>query len=91
VDEKQKEAAERYLLKLSGELRERGLSVKTAVRTGQNVALEIIEYAREKGVDLIVMCTHGRSGFSRWVVGSVALKVLTRAEHPVLLIRAKKS
>ena len=90
VDEKQKEAAERYLANLSEELKKRGLRVAATVRTGQQVAVEIIDFAKEVGADLIIMCTHGRSGISRWVMGSVALKVLTRAETPILLIRSKK-
>ncbi len=89
VDEKQKEAAEKYLVYLSDELKKKGLKTTGVVRTGQQVAVEIIDFAKESGADLIVMCTHGRSGISRWVLGSVALKVLTRAETPILLIRSK--
>ena len=89
VDEKQKEAAERYLLVLADELRKKGLKVTSTVKTGQQVAVEIIDFAKESRVDLIVMCTHGRSGITRWVLGSVAHKVLTRAETPILLLRSK--
>jgi nucleotide-binding universal stress UspA family protein len=89
VDEKQREAVEKYLASLTEELKKRGLRVSATVRTGQQVAGEIIDFAKEVGVDLIVMCTHGRSGISRWVLGSVALKLLTRAEAPILLIRSK--
>ncbi len=89
VDEKQKEFAEQYLAGLTEELKKRGLQATYMVKTGQQVAVEIIDYAKESGVDLIVMCTHGRSGITRWVLGSVALKVLTRAETPILLIRSK--
>jgi len=90
VDEKQKEAAERYLANVGEELKKRDLRVAAMVRTGQQVAVEIIDFAKEVGADLIIMCTHGRSGISRWVMGSVALKVLTRAETPILLIRSKR-
>ena len=89
VDEKQKESAERYLFTLAEELKKREFKVTTMVRTGQQVALEIIDYAKESGTDLIVMCTHGRSGITRWMLGSVAQKVLSRSETPVLLIRSK--
>ena len=90
VDEKQREAVEKYLASLAEEMKKRGLRVSATVRTGQQVAGEIIDFAKEAGVDLIVMCTHGRSGISRWVLGSVALKLLTRAEAPILLIRSKR-
>jgi nucleotide-binding universal stress UspA family protein len=89
VDEKQKESAEKYLLDLVEDLKKRGFKVTSTVKIGQQVALEIIDFAKEREVDLIVMCTHGRSGITRWVLGSVALKVLTRAETPILLIRSK--
>jgi nucleotide-binding universal stress UspA family protein len=89
VDEKQKETAEKYLANLAEELRKKGLKVAAMVRTGQQVAVEIIDFAKETGVDLIIMCTHGRSGISRWVLGSIAHKVLTRAETPILLVRSK--
>lgn len=89
VDEKQKESAEKYLFNLAEELKKREFKVTAMVWTGQQVALEIIDYAKESGADLIVMCTHGRSGITRWMLGSVAQKVLSRAETPVLLIRSK--
>ncbi len=90
VDEKQKEVAERYLTNLAEEMKTRGHKVTAMVRTGQQVAAQIIDFAKESGVDLIVMCTHGRSGVTRWVLGSVAHKVLTRAETPILLIHLKR-
>ena len=90
VDEKQKEAAEKYLANLVEELKGKGLKVTATVKTGQQVAVEIIDFAKESGADLIVMCTHGRSGITRWMLGSVALKLLTRGEKPILLIRSKE-
>src|SRR4030043_85944 len=90
VDEKQKEVAERYLTNLAEEMKKRGHKVTSMVRIGQQVAGEIIDFARESGADLIVMYTHGRSGISRWVLGSVALKILTRAQTPILLLRPKE-
>jgi nucleotide-binding universal stress UspA family protein len=89
VDEKQKEAVEKYLATLAEELTKRGFRVTAMVRTGQQVAAEIIDFAKEVGVDLIVMCTHGRSGITRWVLGSTAHKVLIRAETPILLVRSR--
>jgi nucleotide-binding universal stress UspA family protein len=89
-DEKQKEAAERYLTNLAEELKKRGFTVAAKVKTGMQVAAEIIDFAKESGVDLIVMCTHGHSGITRWVLGSVAHKVLTRAETPILLVHLKR-
>lgn len=56
------------------------------VRVGY-AAEEILRYADEEKVDIILMATHGRSGITRWVLGSVADKVLRVAKVPVLLVR----
>jgi len=90
IDEKQKEAAHRYLASLVENLKQKGFRATLTVKTGQQVPAEILDVAKEKGVDLIVMSTHGRSGFTRWFVGSVALRVLTHAETPILLLRSKR-
>ena len=90
IDEKQKEAAHRYLASLVENLKQKGFRATSIVKTGQQVPAEIIDVAKEMGADLIVMSSHGRSGFTRWFVGSVALRVLTRAESPVLLLRSKR-
>ncbi|MDM8000027.1 MAG: universal stress protein [Dehalococcoidia bacterium] len=53
-----------------------------------HAAEEILHYTQEKGIDLIVMSTHGRTGISRWVLGSTADKVLHVSPVPVLLVRS---
>ena len=50
----------------------------------------ILQYAEANDVNLIVICTRGRSGFSRWLMGSVADRVVRGAKVPVLLVRAQK-
>jgi nucleotide-binding universal stress UspA family protein len=90
VDGKQKEAAEMYLNNLAEEMKTQGHKVTAIVRTRQQVAVEIIDFAKESGVDLVMMCTHGHSRITRWALGSVAHKVLTQAEMPILLIRLKR-
>ncbi len=62
------------------------VSVETHVSTGQP-AHTIVEHARTGGFDLIVMGTHGRTGFSHLFVGSVAERVVRRALCPVLTVR----
>jgi nucleotide-binding universal stress UspA family protein len=52
------------------------------------VAEVILEAARERRADLILMSTHGRGGLGRWLYGSVADRVLRLAEMPVLLVPA---
>jgi nucleotide-binding universal stress UspA family protein len=65
---------------------EAGLDVRVEVLFGRP-ADRIAEYAMKKEIDLIAMSTHGRSGFRRWVFGSVAQKVLRAVTVPILLIR----
>lgn len=51
--------------------------------------LEIVRYAREQEIDLIVMGTHGRSGLVHILLGSVTEKIIRKANCPVLTVRPK--
>jgi len=77
---------ETYLNKAADRLTGEGLSVQTAIVQG-NAANEILEYAAQHGIDLIIMTTHGKSGVVRWALGSVADRVMRHSVVPVLLIR----
>ena len=63
-----------------------GLSVETLVLVGDPFR-QIIETATDKGADLIVMGTHGRTGMQHWMLGSVAERVVRLAPCPVLVTR----
>jgi nucleotide-binding universal stress UspA family protein len=76
-----------YLDSVAEHLREQGIEVSTAMRMG-GVANVIIEYAEANEIDLIAMCTHGRTGLARWTLGSVADRVLRAGRIPLLLVRA---
>ncbi|MBI2857859.1 MAG: universal stress protein, partial [Chloroflexi bacterium] len=78
--------AKDYLSKLVSRLSYK-TEVKTEVIKGK-VAETIAKYATEHGADLIIIATHGRSGVSRWVWGSVADRILRSACVPVLMVRA---
>jgi universal stress protein A len=62
------------------------LNLRTDVREGTPF-LEIVRYAREAEVDLIVMGTHGHSGLAHVLLGSVTEKVVRKAPCPVLTVR----
>ncbi|MEN6616207.1 MAG: universal stress protein [Syntrophorhabdus sp.] len=62
------------------------VKVKTATREGTPF-VEIIDYAKTEGIDLIVMGTHGRSGIEHILIGNVAEKVVRKSPCPVLTIR----
>ncbi len=80
-------AGEAYLGGINKRLKEKGIEVNYKVITG-DPAMEILEYAKEGGFNLIAMSTHGRGGITRWTLGSVAEKVVRSSEVPVLLVRA---
>lgn len=63
-----------------------GITVHPEVRQGAPFHA-IIEYAREKNIDLIVMGTHGHTGLTHVLVGSTAEKVVRKAPCPVLTVR----
>ncbi|MFZ5917303.1 MAG: universal stress protein [Chloroflexota bacterium] len=83
------QSVQAYLDTTAQRLRERGLQVSTAMRIGP-VADSIIEYAAVNRIDLIAICTHGRTGLARWALGSVADRVLRAGNVPILLVRANK-
>lgn len=65
---------------------ERGVDVNTAILDG-HPADEIIKFAEKNGVDLIVIGTLGKTGVSRFLLGSVAQNVVTHAKGKVLVVR----
>ena len=79
--------AQTYLEYVANRLQGQGLRVSIATDIGA-VAASIIKYAESAGVDLIAMCTHGRTGLRRWTLGSVADRVLRAGRVPLLLVRA---
>ena len=79
--------AQVYLDYVATRLREQGVNASTATDIG-GVAESIIEYSEANRVDLIAICTHGRTGLRRWTLGSVADRVLRAGNIPILLVRA---
>jgi nucleotide-binding universal stress UspA family protein len=77
---------EAFLTPIARELKDVGIATQLDVGFGRP-AQEIVEYAEGNGVDLIMMCTHGRSGLTRWFLGSVADKVTRGTYVPIMLIR----
>ncbi len=84
-----KQKAMDYLDKAGEGLRSKGVIVKTKVGTGK-AADEIIKAADEINVDFIAMSTHGRSGISRWALGSITERVLRGGSKPLLTVTASK-
>lgn len=64
------------------------IPVRKIIKSGVTF-VEIIDYIKEEGIDLVVMGTHGRSGIEHILIGSVAEKVVRKSPCPVLTIRPK--
>jgi nucleotide-binding universal stress UspA family protein len=78
--------AEEYLRKIEERLKAKGFKVDSHVRYG-NDADEILDHAAQKDIDFIAMTTHGRSGVKRFLLGSVAEKMLRHSPKPIFLVR----
>ncbi len=88
-DAQHKAEAQNYINQVVARTKWEGVTVKSAVRVGR-AAETLANYAEKNGVDLVVIATHGRSGLSRWVWGSVADKLLRSLTCPLLMVRAKE-
>ncbi len=80
--------AKDYLNKVSQGLQSDQIIIKHKISVSENPADEIIKAEEEVNADLVAMSTHGRSGISRFAIGSVADKVLRGGSVPVLMVRA---
>jgi nucleotide-binding universal stress UspA family protein len=80
--------AREYLIDWQKKVQRAGVKCRYLALEGF-VSEAILRAVETEAVDLIVMSTHGRSGLSRWVFGSVATRVLETAPCPIFLVRAK--
>ena len=81
--------AKDYIEALAEKVRGENFKVSSFVGHGA-VADVIVDYAESTNADIIVMSTHGRTGMQRWLLGSVADRVLHGAKIPILLVRASE-
>ncbi|MBI2329385.1 MAG: universal stress protein [Chloroflexi bacterium] len=86
IEKQAMDNAREYLEKIAAQLKDGGVAAVTEVIFG-NIIDSIIDYVDKTGVDLIIIATHGRSGASRWVWGSVADRILRSACVPVMMVR----
>jgi nucleotide-binding universal stress UspA family protein len=91
IDQEQQERkiAYKYLSNVRDKFRKQNIITRTAVVKGKSVADAIVDLASQEKVDVIVKTTYGRSGFSRLLYGSVAMKMLERTPCPIFLVKVK--
>jgi nucleotide-binding universal stress UspA family protein len=86
VEEQAKKDAIQYLSGVADRVKSTGVTkVRTVVLTGQPDD-QILNYLEHHRVDLVIMSTHGQSGVSRWLAGSVAERIMRHSSIPVLII-----
>ena len=85
VLEEGRAAAAEYVDEHAARLIDRGIPATGHVVTDREPAAGILHFAEQSGADLIAMCTHGRGGVSRMVLGSVTDKVIRGAQIPILV------
>ena len=79
-----------YVQDTAANLNQDGVAARPHMLYG-HAAEQISLFIKENAIDLLVMATHGRTGVTRWWIGSVAESVITEAAIPVLLVRSKTS
>jgi nucleotide-binding universal stress UspA family protein len=89
--EKLNEETEERLQAMARGFGDKGIRVKTEIGEANEVGMEILRNAEANAVDLIVIATHGMTGWHKVVFGSVAEKVAEQAKCPVLILRAQES
>ena len=81
------ESAKKRLAELAAKLVAAGVQARSTVGLANDVAMEIVRIAESEKVDLIVIATHGMTGWRRLAFGSVTDKVVRTADCPVLVLR----
>ena len=84
--DEERDLCQAYLEPIAQRLSQAGLSVKCTVLKGPDFARSILEAAIESGSNLIVLTSHGRTGLTKVLLGSVAESVSRRAPCPVMII-----
>ncbi len=86
MNDQLEDSATRELPKIIGRPEFEGLRVEEAIAHGE-AAAEIVRVAEERGIDLIVISSHGRAGLGRILFGSTAESVVRHAPCPVLVVK----
>ena len=86
--EEQQARSKKYMTDLESQLKSAGFKVSILLREGPTAEV-ILRTSEEIQADVIAMSTHGRTGPARWLLGSVADRLVRNSKIPVLLIRAK--
>jgi nucleotide-binding universal stress UspA family protein len=84
--EKMSEEVGKHLLQAKAKIEKAQIACETVVRMGGKPHEFIVQEARDRGIDLIVLGTHGRTGIKKVLLGSVAQNVIGSAPCPVMVV-----
>jgi nucleotide-binding universal stress UspA family protein len=87
-DQSLDDAAAKKLAALADGLAAKNVKARTAVGTANDVGMELVRIAEQNHADMIIIATHGMTGWHKIAFGSVAEKVVKQASCPVLVLRA---
>ena len=83
----QKKVAKKYLEKLEPTAKKYGISLKSRILPSKNVVRDIVTFAKKGKYDLVVIGSHGKSGFDKWLLGSVANGVSQKVHCTVMIVK----
>ena len=87
VIKKQQNAAKKFIYKLESAAKNSNVSVSVKIKQGTLIVKEIINFAKSKKFDLIVIGSHGRTGLNKLILGSVANGVAQQAKCSVMVVK----
>ena len=82
-----KNFAKEFLDKLEKDSEKAGVTMHSYIKETRSIAQEIISFSNTKKINMIVMGSHGHTGFNRMILGSVSNKVSQLAKCPVLIVK----
>ncbi len=84
---KQKKVTKEHLEKLESLADKNNISIKSQILTSKSVVNDIVTFAKSRKYDLIVIGSHGRTGFDKLLLGSVANGVSQKSTCPILIVK----
>jgi nucleotide-binding universal stress UspA family protein len=90
MKEQMEKEAQSLLQTVEAKANEKNIPVETIVHWGRHPHEAIITESKDKGIDLIVLGTHGRTGLKKFFMGSVAQKVIGYARCPVMVVPSER-
>ncbi len=87
IIKKQEKAAKKFIFALESSAKKSNVPVSVKIKQGTTIVKEIINFAKSKKFDLIVMGSHGRTGLNKLILGSVANGVAQQAKCSVMVVK----